>query len=79
MTQPHIIYRPIKKTDYKSLEDIIRKTWNYDKLGSPKLAKLMAKVYLASCLANQTYTSVAVVNSEPVGIIMGKNKKTHRP
>lgn len=78
MTQSNIKYRSIRSSDYRILEDIIRKSWNYDRLGSPKLAKQLAKIYLASCLVNQTFTSVAVSNGEPVGIIMGKNIVTHR-
>lgn len=57
----------------QALEDIIRKTWNYDKFSSPKTAARLARVYLNSCLANQTFTRVAVVNGQPVGIIMGKH------
>ncbi|EJE4604358.1 GNAT family N-acetyltransferase [Listeria monocytogenes] len=78
MTQADIKYRPIKPSDYHILEDMIRKSWNYDRLGSPKLAKQLSKIYLASCLVNQTFTSVAVFNEVPVGIIMGKNRETHR-
>ncbi|MEG2989677.1 MAG: N-acetyltransferase, partial [Oscillospiraceae bacterium] len=36
-------------------------------------------LYLTSCLANQTYTCVALNDDVPVGIIMGKNEGTHRP
>lgn len=71
MTQSDIKYRSIRSSDYHILEDIIRKSWNYDRLGSPKSAKQMAKIYLASCLANQTFTSVAVSNGEPVGSYYG--------
>ncbi|WP_148409676.1 GNAT family N-acetyltransferase [Murimonas intestini] len=68
-----IIFRSYDKKDRQALEDIIRKTWNYDKFSSPKTAARLARVYLNSCLANQTFTRVAVVNGQPVGIIMGKH------
>lgn len=73
-----IIFREFRDQDYKPLEDIIRKTWKYDKFCSPKAAAKLAKAYLASCLANQTFTCVAAVNDVPVGIIMGKNTNRHR-
>lgn len=36
------------------------------------------RVYLRQCLTQQTFTRVAVVDGVPVGIIMGKNERTHR-
>ncbi|MEG0093643.1 MAG: GNAT family N-acetyltransferase [Erysipelotrichaceae bacterium] len=72
-----ISYRPIKRSDYDKLEDIIIETWNYDKFGNKKTAKALARVFLSSCLANQNFTSVALINNEPVGVIMGKSEKKH--
>lgn len=68
-----IILREYLKTDQKALEDVVRSTWNYDRFCSPKTAAKMAKAFLYSCLNDQTFTQVAVLNGEPVGIIMGKN------
>ncbi len=68
-----MILRDLRNADLKSLEDVIRKTWNYDKFTSSKTAKKLAKAYLASCLANQTYALTAEVDGKPVGIILGKN------
>lgn len=78
LNKPNIIYRDILRSDYVPLVDIIRKTWNYDRFCSPKTAKRLAKIYLTSCLANQTYIRVAENNGETVGIIMGKNIKTFK-
>lgn len=75
MEENNIKFREFRKEDQKYLEDIVRKTWNYDKFCSPKIAKKMAKTYLLNCLANQTYTKVAIINNKPVGIIMGKKIK----
>ena len=73
MKEENIIFREYKKEDQEELENIIRKTWNYDKFCSPKIARKMARTYLANCLSNQTFNNVAVINDIPVGIIMGKD------
>lgn len=73
-----MILREYQEADRSALEDIIRKTWMYDKFCTPKVAKKMAGVYLNSCLTNQTFTRVAVIAGVPVGIIMGKNIRKHR-
>lgn len=67
-----VILREFQEMDRKPLEDVIRKTWKYDELTGPKTAKKLAEVYLNSCLANQTYVQVAVLDGVPVGVIMGK-------
>lgn len=65
-------FREFRKEDIPALEGIIRQTWNYDKFASPKTAQKLARVFLSSCLANQTFSQVAVENGKPVGIILGK-------
>ena len=52
----NIILRPFQKDDIPALESIIRKTWKYDELCSPKTAALLAKVFLSSCLTNYTFS-----------------------
>ncbi len=73
-----IAYRAFRNSDSDALANIIRETWNYDRFCSPKTAARMGKVYLYSCLTGQTYTQVVLVNNIPMGIIMGKNKATHK-
>ena len=73
-----ILYRAYQPKDHAALAAIIRETWQYDKICSPKHAKLLAGVYLNRCLTNQTYTQVAVADGVPVGIIMGKNIEKHK-
>lgn len=51
--------------------------WYYDRFCTPKTAARLANVYLSSCLANQTFTQVALVDGVPVGIAMGKNRASH--
>lgn len=64
--------RNYKKSDAKKIQDIIRQTWKYDLFCSPKTADKLARVYLYSCLNNQTFIRVATINDMPIGIIMGK-------
>ena len=73
----NILLRDLKWDDLKALEDVIRVTWNYDRFASPKTAKKLAKVYLASCLANQTFSRIAEADGLPVGIILGKDIENH--
>lgn len=70
-----ICYREYRKEDKKALENVIRQTWNYDKFASPRTAEKLARLYLASCLANQTYTQTAVADGRAVGIILGKKEQ----
>lgn len=55
-----IILREYAQSDRAALVDILRRTWNYDRFCSPKVAQRMARLYLDSCLSNQTFTWVAV-------------------
>lgn len=73
-----IEFREYRIEDRVFLENIIRKTWEYDLFCSKEVARGMASLYLASCLANQTYTRVALLDNEPVGIIMAKNIKKYK-
>ena len=73
-----IILRAYRKTDRKALENVVREAWKYDRFCSPETAAKMAKVYLNSCLTNQTFTRVAEIDGEPVGIIMGKDIQNHK-
>ena len=73
-----MILREFQKEDTREMIDSIRKTWHYDEFCSHKVANKLAKVFLYSCLANQTYTKVAVIDNCPIGIIMGKNIARHK-
>ena len=75
--QNNVKLRELKKQDIPALEDVIRKTWDYDKFATPKTARKLAKVYLATCLTNQTYTRVAEVDGVPVGLFFGKDIEKH--
>lgn len=73
-----IILREYQKTDHAALQDVIRQTWKYDRFCTPATAAKMAGAYLDSCLADQTFTRVAVVDGVPVGIIMAKDIAHHK-
>lgn len=73
-----IYLREFQESDRHTLEQIVRDTWNYDRFCSPKTARKLARAYLSSCLADQTYTQVALVDDKPAGIIMAKNIASHR-
>lgn len=62
-----IHFRPIERRDYKSLQKLISNTWGYEKFCSPKTANHMAKLYLAGCLMEQTFTCVAECGRKAVG------------
>ena len=68
-------YREYQASDAPYLENIIRRTWNYDRFSSAAAAKRMAHLYLLSCLSQQSFTQVAVKGEEPVGIIMARDKQ----
>lgn len=73
-----ILLRPYKSEDEEALMHIIREAWHYDDFASTKTASKLARIFLYSCLCNQTFTCAAIVGGEPVGVIMGKNIKTHK-
>jgi len=73
-----IILREYQPADQQALENVVREAWEYDRFCTPKTAAKMAKVFLNSCLINQTFTRVAEIDGVPVGIIMGKDIRKHR-
>ena len=70
--------REYQKQDFKALETIIKETWHYDDFSSPKIAIKLARVFLSSCLTNYTFSRVAVVDGNIVGIIMVNNIAKHK-
>lgn len=61
----------------KDLLPIISKTWNYGEICSEKTCLLLAKSYLNSCLACQTFNYVVVEDGVCKGIIVGKSHKSN--
>lgn len=73
-----LVFRPYQPSDRPALTAIIRSTWEYDRFASAKAAQRMARLFLDSCLVNQTFTCVAERNGIPIGVIMAKNRHSHR-
>lgn len=73
-----VTFREYRDQDEKKIEKIIRKIWNYDKFCDDRVSKLLSEVFLFSCLCNQTYTQVAEMDGEILGVIMAKDIKSHK-
>lgn len=68
-----LYFRNIKKKDFKPLESIIQKIWEYDTFCSPKTSKRAVKMFLSSCLAHSSFSQVAVYQDQVVGVILAKD------
>lgn len=74
-----IVIRTLEKQDIPALEDIVRKTWNYDQLCErPQTARTLASLYLKACLIQKTLALTALVDGRPAGVIMGQGKEKPR-
>lgn len=76
--EKEIVFEDYNESHREKLFDIIRKTWNYDQFASPKIARKLSVIFLYSCLAQQTFTKVALIDNTPVGVIMARNKSKER-
>ena len=76
--EKEIVFEDYNKSHSEKLFDIIRKTWNYDQFASPKIARKLSIIFLYSCLAQQTFTKVALIDNVPVGVIMARNKSKEK-
>ncbi len=70
-----ITYREYKKEDDIYLEKIICDTWEFNTFCSSYIAEKLSKIYLYGCLNSQSYTQVAILDEQPMGIIMCANKQ----
>ena len=74
-----IAYRTIQPSDYPALGRIIVETWQFDQMvGSARSADHFGQSYLLSCLLQQTFTCVALVDGQPAGIIVGSDRRRGR-
>ncbi|MEG0693822.1 MAG: GNAT family N-acetyltransferase [Oscillospiraceae bacterium] len=70
-----IIYREIKKQDYNAIQSIINQSFGlYRYVDHPKALATLLKLYLQSCLSEQTFSCVAEKDGEVVGVILGNAK-----
>ncbi|MBU5675420.1 GNAT family N-acetyltransferase [Alkaliphilus sp. MSJ-5] len=74
-----IIYREIKKSDYRAIEVIINNSFGlYKYVNNPKVLKSLLKIYLQSCLAEKTFSCVAEKGGKVVGVILGQAKSDYK-
>ncbi len=70
-----IIYRTIEKQDYPQICKMICTAFGLSSyVSDSKTLELVNKQYLCSCLAEQTYSYVAEIDGQIVGVIMGASK-----
>ncbi|MCH4852421.1 GNAT family N-acetyltransferase [Bifidobacterium pseudolongum] len=73
-----LVFRPYRHTDYPALVSIVKDTWRYDEMASPKVAALLAEVFVSSCLCNATHSIVAQADGDVAGVILLKDIARHR-
>lgn len=78
MEKQQVTFRDLEKSDFTIIEKIIIDTWHYEEFCKPNTARHMAKFYLQSCLTEQTFSKVALMNQQVVGIIMAKSEESHK-
>ena len=65
--------RPMNRGDFKAVQEIVRKTWDFDKMADrPREALYMSAVYLSSCIGQSRYCRVACIDGQIAGVIMGR-------
>lgn len=70
--------RDLRVQDYPKIEEFIGKTWNFQRFCGEATARKLAQYYLSSCLVEQTFTKVATIDDQPIGIIMGNHIQQHK-
>lgn len=74
----NIIYREIQKEDYNIVKNLINKAFNFDNyIENTRLRDKSLTIYLRSCLAAKTFSSVAVKDEKVIGIILGSSKNNN--
>lgn len=74
-----VIYRPLRKSDYNEIKQIINKSFGLHKyFNNSKVLKTVLKVYLQSCLAEKTFSSIAEKDNKVVGVIFGNTKSDYK-
>lgn len=75
----NLAFRELRKSDYSTIEEMIIHTWEYDKRCKKRqTAKFMAKCYLYDCLAQHTFSKVAVYHNSVIGVILGRSNKAYQ-
>lgn len=71
----NLVYRKIKRKNYKEIKLMMNKSFTLENyIQDNKILKTVLNIYLYSCLAEQTFNNVAVIDDEVIGVIMAQTK-----
>lgn len=70
-----LTFRPLRRADYAAAAQIVRETWHYDEFCAPAAAKAMARLYLASALAEHSFSCGAFQNGVLTGFILARARR----
>lgn len=71
-----ITYRPIQKQDYDAIIKLICQAFGFHKyIDDPRILDHCLTIYLNTCLAETSFSSIAVQNGTVIGLILGHSKK----
>lgn len=73
-----IKYRSFQRKDIHSLVSVIKDSWNYDELFSANTASQLAHTFLYAVLIRKSFSQVALLDGEAVGIIIGDLKNNRK-
>lgn len=74
-----VIYRPLRKSDHDEIKEIINSSFGLHKyFNNPKVLKTVLKVYLQSCLAEKTFSTIAEKDNKVIGVIFGNAKSDYK-
>lgn len=74
-----IIYRTIKKEDYKQISNLIAESFDLNSyIVDEESLKEVKEHYLYSCLAEATYINIAEIKGKIIGVIMGNSKNDYK-
>lgn len=68
-------YEPLSKHHYPGIIQIIKEVWHYEDFTTPKVAQQLARAFFYSCLTDYTYAQVAILDNQPVGVILVKQEE----
>lgn len=68
----YTITHSLTKKDINKISEMISKTWHYGEFSSPKISFQLGKVFLYSCLVNQSFIIMLKEKEEILGLIFGK-------
>ncbi|PJM72609.1 hypothetical protein CS006_08525 [Bifidobacterium primatium] len=72
------VLRAMRTEDMPKIEDIVRRTWNYDGLVSPRTAELLARIDACNCLSRRTFMRVADIDGDVAGLIVVNDRRNPR-